>query len=287
MVRKRKGKERPRRSISYVQGPILLRHKLLEGCCAALLAAFVPDVMTVQLQPRTVAAFEGYMRAADARFYLQLKEGPFLWADAAPERREQVLKGKVLAAPQAERGDKDVPDGLIHDWIGAAFIPGTTLAKTLAMVRDYNHHAEIYKPELLRSRLISRHDNTFRIEQRIVKKQILTVVLDAEHDVQYTKIDDSRWYSRSHATRISEVQNPGEGNEHLLPPGNDHGFLWRLNTYWRFAERDGGVYIECEAISLTRDVPTGLGWMINPIIRSLPRESMVRTLTKTKAALAR
>lgn len=265
----------------------MLRHQMLQGCCAALLAAFVPDVMTVQLQRRTAVAFDDYMQAADARFQRQLKEGPFLWVDGAPERREQVLKGKVLAAPRGGRGDRDVPDGLIHDWIGAAFVPGTTLAKTLAMVEDYNHHTEIYKPELLRSRMLSRQNDTFHIEQRIVKKQILTVVLDVQHEVQYTKVDDTHWYSRSRATRISEVQNPGAKDEHLLPPGDDHGFLWRLDTYWRFAERDGGVYIECEAISLTRDVPTGLGWVINPIIRSLPRESMVDTLTKTRAALAR
>lgn len=243
--------------------------------------------MTVQLQPRTVAAFDEYMRGADARFQRQLKEGPFLWVDASPERKRQVLSGKTLAAPQSERGDKDVPDGLIHDWIGAAFVPGTTLKKTLAMMQDYNHHVEIYKPELMRSRLISREDDRFHIYQRLLKKQILTVVLDAEHEVQYRKVTDDRWYSRSHATRIAEVQNPGENSEHLLPPGNDHGFLWRLDTYWRFAERDGGVYIECEAISLTRDVPAGLGWIINPIIRSLPKESMVNTLTKTRAALAR
>jgi hypothetical protein len=260
---------------------------MLQGCCAVVLAAFVPDVMTVQLQPRTVAAFDDYMRVADARFNRQLKDGPFLWVDASPDRKRQVLAGKVIAQPQGGRGDRDVPDGLIHDWIGAAFIPGTTIAKTLLLVEDYNHHAELYKPELLRSRLVSREDDTFHIDQRILKKQIVTVVLDVEHEVHYTKVDDNRWYSQSRATRISEVQNPDEKDEHLLPPGNDHGFLWRLDTYWRFAEGDGGVYIECEAISLTRDVPTGLGWIINPIIRSLPKESMVNTLTKTKAALAR
>ena len=252
-----------------------------------MLAALVPDVMTVQLQPRTAAAFDDYMRAADERFERQVKTGPFLWVEESPGRREQVLKGKVLAEARGGRGDRDVPDGLIHDWIGAAFVPGTTLAKTLAFMEDYDHHVEVYKPELLRSRLVSREDHTFHIDQRLVKKQILTVVLDAEHEVHYIKVDDDRWYSRSHATRISEVQNPGEKDERRLPPGNDHGFLWRLDTYWRFAGRDGGVYIECEAISLTRDVPTGLGWIINPIIRSLPKDSMVNTLTKTKAALAR
>jgi hypothetical protein len=70
-----------------------------------------------------------------------------------------------------------------------------------------------------------------------------------------------------------------------LPPGQDHGFLWRLNSYWRFEERDGGVYVECEAISLTRNVPLGLGWLVNPIIRSLPRESLANTLWATREAV--
>ena len=41
------------------------------------------------------------------------------------------------------------------------------------------------------------------------------------------------------------------------------------------------------AISLSRDVPTGLGWIINPIIRSLPRESLSNTLRETRQALTR
>jgi hypothetical protein len=264
----------------------LFRLAVFPICLTVLTAAAMPDVMTVQLQPRTVEAFDAYKRAADTRFEQQLKDGPFLWVDAVPDRKRQVLSGKILAEPQGGQGDRDVPDGLIHDWTGAVFIPGTTLAKTLAFVEDYDRHAEVYKPELLRSRLVSREDNTFHIYQRLLKKQILTVVLDAEHEVQYTKIADDRWYSRSHTTRIAEVQNPGAKDERSLPPGRDHGFLWRLDTYWKFAERDGGVYVECEAISLTRDVPTGLGWIVNPIVRSLPRESLTNTMRETKAALS-
>jgi hypothetical protein len=110
------------------------------------------------------------------------------------------------------------------------------------------------------------------------------VVLNTEHDVRYVRLDRARWYSKSFTTRIAEVEDPGP-NERELPPGNDHGFMWRLNTFWKFEERDGGVYLECQAISLTRDVPVGLGWLINPIIRSLPRESLTNTLRETRQAL--
>lgn len=179
----------------------------------------------------------------------------------------------------------EVPDGLIHDWVGAVFIPGTTLEKTLALVQDYDSHKNIYA-EVIDSKLLHRDGNEFKVYLRLRKKKVLTVVMNTEHDVRYYPVDPTRWRSRSYSTRIAEVANPGEPNEHELPPGTGQGFLWRLYSYWRFQERDGGVYVECEAISLTRDVPTGLGWLVVPIIRNLPRESLVNTLGATRAALS-
>jgi hypothetical protein len=191
----------------------------------------------------------------------------------------------VVAISLTGKNPLPVPDGLIHDWIGAVFIPGATLAKTLALARDYDHHKEVYKPEVLDSKLISRSGNDCQIELRLLKKKVITVVLDTYYDVHYFSLDPSRWYSRSHSTRIEEIENPGKPNERRNPPGQDHGFLWRLYSYWRFVERDGGVYEECQAVSLTRDIPTGLGWLIEPIVRQLPKESLVNTLTKTREAV--
>jgi hypothetical protein len=147
-------------------------------------------------------------------------------------------------------------------------------------LEDYDNHKRIYQPEVVDSKLLSRNGNDFKIFMRLLKRKILTVVLNTYHDVHYTQLDPQRWYSRSYSTRIAEVEGGSE-----LPPGQDHGFLWRLNSYWRFEERDGGVYVECEAISLTRNVPRGLGWLVNPIIRSLPRESLANTLRATRDAM--
>lgn len=251
---------------------------------AAWLLAGLPDATRVQLKPRTVEAFNQYMQAAQARFDGSLRSGPFLWVDASADRRRAVSEGKILAEPSKESGDIEIPDGLIHDWTGAVFVPGATLAQTLRVVEDYDNHKNIYRPEVMESRLLSRHDDDFKIFLRVLKKQVLTVVLNTEHDVHYVRLDGTRCYSKSFTTRIAEVQDPGP-NEHELPPGNDHGFLWRLNSFWKFEERDGGVYLECRAISLTRDVPAGLGWLINPIIRTLPRESLTNTLKATRRAL--
>lgn len=239
----------------------------------------------VQLKSKTVEAFDVYIREAEAGMEETLKGASFLWSDATAERAQQVGGGQVVAQFWSGKGPAKVPDGLIHDWIGAALIPGVTVEEALVLVQDYDNHKNIYKPEVIASKLISRHENDFQIYLRLLKKKILTVVLDTEHEVRYRALDRKRWTCRSYTTRIAEVENAGSPKENVLPPDTGYGFLWRLYSYWRFQERDGGVYVECRAISLTRDVPFGLGWVIEPIIQKLPRESLINTLLATRTAL--
>ena len=78
--------------------------------------------------------------------------------------------------------------------------------------------------------------------------------------MQYFPVDATHCRSRSVSTRIAEVEDAGLPNEREKPVGHDGGFLWRIDSYWRFEEQDGGAYVEAESISLTRDIPTGLGW---------------------------
>ena len=240
----------------------------------------------VQLKPQTVEAFEAYIREAEVAMEQSLHDaGRFLWTDLDSKRAQQVLGGKAVAQFWTGRAPVQVPNGLIHDWIGAIFIPGTTVEDTLALIQDYDNHKSIYKPEVIASRLISHHDNDFQIYLRLLKKKIITVVLDTDHEVHYRGLDPSRWTCRSYTTRIAEVEDAGSPQERVLPPDTGYGFLWRLHSYWRFQERDGGEYVECRAISLTRDVPSGLGWAIKPIIQKLPKESLTNTLEATRQAL--
>jgi hypothetical protein len=211
--------------------------------------------------------------------------GPFLWADTSPERAEHVREGQVVAQFWSGKGPVKVPNGLIHDWIGAAWISDTTVKDVLALVQDYDNHKNVYKPEVIASKLISQRGNDFQIYLRLLKKKVMTVVLDTDHEVHYRSVDRTRWLCRSYTTRIAEVENAGTSKEKVLPPDTGYGFLWRLYSYWRFEERDGGVYVECRAISLTRDVPFGLGWVIEPIIQKLPKESLIATLEATRRAL--
>lgn len=251
----------------------------------ALFLATVPGLTTVDLQPHTVAAFDEYIRHTEERVNREVHGGAFLWASADAARFRRVRAGEAVAEPYAVTGDIEVREGMIHDWVGAVFIPGVTLEKVIAEAQDYDGHKRLYGPELQESKLIGREGDEFDIYLRLLKKEVITVALNTNHHVRYFPLDGARYYSVSHSTRIAEVENPGRPGEFELPPGHDHGFLWRLNSYWRFEQRDGGVYVECEAISLTRSVPDVFAWMVNPIIRMLPRDSLTNTLRSLRTAV--
>ena len=237
----------------------------------------------VDLKPETADAFDRYARGRESAIERERVQGRnFLWLDENEERRKRVRSGTVVVEPLEGRGLYEVKGGLVHDWIGAAFVEGATLPKAIAAVQDYDRHERFFKPEVADSRLLWRKGNEFGVSLRLVKRKILTVTLNTEHRITYIPIDAKRTHSRSYSTRIVEVDDSGSARESEYPPGQDHGFLWRLNSYWRFQERDGGVYFECEALSLTRGIPAGFGWLISPIIRDLPRESLESTLAGTR-----
>ncbi len=256
----------------------------------------------VQLKPRTLQAFETYIREAEDAMEPSLHgRGAFLWSDGNPERSQQVRQGQIVAQLWSGDGPVKVSNGLIHDWIGAAFVPGASVEQTLALVQNYDNHKNVYKPEVIDSKLIDHDGNDYRIFLRLLKKKVITVVLDTDHDVHYSALDEKRWTCRSYTTRIAEVEDAGTPKEKVLEPDTGYGFLWRLYSYWKFEEKKGGVgmagerptsarggdgvYLECRAISLTRDIPLGLGWIIEPIIRKLPQESLIHTLEATRQGL--
>jgi len=240
----------------------------------------------VQLNPRTLEAFEAYIHQAESEMETTLRgTGRFLWCQRTPARTGEVEQGQIAVQFWSGRGPVKVPHGLIHDWIGAAFIPGVSIQEIFAVIQQYDNHKNIYKPEVIDSKLIERDGDDFQIYLRLLKKKIITVVLDTDHEVHYRPLDRTRWVCRSYSTRIAEVENAGRPDERVLQPDTGYGFLWRLYSYWRFEESDAGVTVECRAISLTRDVPFGLGWAIEPIIQKLPKESLIKTIEATRQAL--
>jgi hypothetical protein len=197
----------------------------------------------------------------------------------------EPLRGDLLIEP-VNGGSWEVTGALLHHWRAAALVPDTSPKEMLALLRDYNHLSWYYAPEVVSSQALTDSGERARLRMRFKKRQVITVVLDAEFETESGLDGTSRGYSFSRSTHIWQIEHPGTAREHRLREGADDGLLWRLNSYWSFFESRGGLLMECEAVSLTRDVPAGLGWLIAPIVKSLPRESLEFTLTATKNALA-
>ncbi len=240
-------------------------------------------VEPVRLEQETLAAFTEYIDRAEAELASSLApDGAFLWCESNAKCSQLLQDGRTVA--QYWSGDQPTPvhKGLIHDWIGATFIRGATIERTLRILQDYDRHGEIYRPQVMTSKILSRSGDVFEVYMRLLKKRLITVVLDTEHHVEYSPVNEKRWQCRSHTVRISEVENAGKASEYSRLPDHGYGFLWRLVSYWRFEERDSGVIVECRAVSLTRDVPAAFRWAIGPMVKRLPRDSLTATLDATR-----
>lgn len=259
---------------------------------AAIMAATRP-ITAVSLAPRTIEAYERYVAETHRQSDRSLTDhGRFLWADADGRAKDlAALRSGELVINRLETkiaGKKiDVPDGLVHHWVGLVFVPAVTVNQAVRLLQDYDTHGDVYRPNVARSRLIDRDGDVFRMYLRFYTQKVLTVVVNSEHEARFTRPAPDRAYSRIISTRIAEVENPDTPEEQEKPVGRDGGYLWRLNSYWRFLERDGGTYIQCESITLTRTAPFGLGVIIRPFITGIPRDTLTFTLERTRAALSR
>ncbi len=261
---------------------------------AGMAATLAAQTASAQ-KPDTTAAFDAYISKAETQIHQeQASPESFLGfqpgAASATEIAARLRHGEVLidnraSATEPSGGPIEVTGGLIHRWRGIAFIPNATINDLFTVLQDYDHSARYYAPEVITSRVISRNGGDFKVAIRLRQHKIITVVLDTEYEIHYGQLDAAHQYSVSRSTRIAEIASPGEPGERPLPGGHDHGFLWRLNTYWRFVQAPDGVFLQCEAISLTRDVPTGLNWLIGTYIKNIPRESLQFTLTATRNAV--
>ena len=261
--------------------------KVLLPFCALLAASQTSSAFT-KLTPETARAFDRYVEAAESGMARDLDPGRFLHIDASPDLKARVRGGELVIQPGApfdRAKDTKVPGGLLQDWLGLMFIPGASIANVRAALQDYPNYMNFYKPEVIESKIVSHHDDEYEIFLRLYEKHILTVVLNANYHIRYAMPDRKRMTVDSHSTRIAEVKDPKRSYTEEQPVGDDTGFLWRLNSYWRFEEADGGVYAECEAISLSRDVPLGLGFMLKGFVERFPKESMLNTLQGTRAAV--
>ena len=248
-----------------------------------LAALFLATSPAAELKPAAVAAYDRYIHDLEARL---AGAKPFLWVDASPERLRLVKQGQAVADPAKGDGDTFVADksASIHDWIGAIFIPGGTLEKTLAVLQNYDRHKNIYK-DVPESKLLSRDGNDFKYYRlRALHNGPISGVFRTDFEAHYQQIDATRWVCQTRTTRVTELENYGKRNQHELQPGQGSGYLWRLNGYWRLEQRDGGVYVECETTSLTRGLPPIIGALFVSSTHTIEREGLTQTLQATRDA---
>jgi len=238
---------------------------------AALLVVLVPSPVAAQLivklSPDSDRAFDAYIKTAETQFDWR----PHVSLDK---------NSSVKIVPAAQNPTIDLPGSFIHVWTGGILVPGATVEKALTVLQSYDDYKRIYAPQVTDSKLYSHQGNHWRSYLKLYKRALLPAIFDTEYDVEYRELDPARWAVLSRSTKVAEI----DGGK-VLPVGTGHGYLWRLNAYWLLEQRPEGVYLECRAISMSRDIPLGLAWAIKPMITSLPRDSLQQTLDATARAL--
>jgi hypothetical protein len=260
-------------------------HKLLSVAAVSFLCLSL-DSRAAELAPETLRAWNDYIRTENSQLAGRPSGSPFLWIDESPDRQRRVHDGEILISPATKNVPKSISHGLIHHWIGAAFLPDTRLEDVFAVVRDYGRYKDYYAPNVLASQPLHKCDSGMRFSLVILNKALFAnTALDAEFQESYSQVSEKKWYGVVSSTRVQQVDNYGEANESKLAPDEGSGYIWRLYSLSRFEQRDGGVYIELEAIALSRNVPASLHWLVNPIVRRVSKNSLEVSLQKTAEAV--
>jgi hypothetical protein len=254
---------------------------------ALILLLFDPVASAITLRPETVEAWDAYLKAANDAMQDRLKPGAhFLWLDEDPNRVEQIRTKGPYIKPINPQIPQRVPFGLIHDWLGVGFVPNATIEDILKIVRDYARYKEVYRPGVIESAFLSGDGMKDVFSMRLVNRSaVAKTALDTEGEASYIRVDDHRWYSLSKTVHIREVDKFGTPEQRTLPEDQGTGLIWRLASFTRLEERDGGVYAELEAIALSRDIPAAFRLLVTPIVRRVSRDSLATSLHQTKVAI--
>jgi len=238
-----------------------------------------------ELSKETLQAWDAYVLTANSQMVNRI-HGPFLWVDEVPNRSHSVHDGMILVSPIGQQNPKPVPSGLIHDWIGAAFVPNAKLRDVLSTARDYSRYKEFYKPNVIDSKSLGTVGACDKYVMLLANHQIVTsTMFEGEYEACYHRLDDRRWYSVARTTRLREIRRYAEPGEQALPSDQGSGYIWRVYSCARYEERDGGVYIELEAIVLSRDIPTAMRWVVAPIVRRVSKNAMLTSLRQMEEAV--
>jgi hypothetical protein len=268
-----------------VNGPA---HRFGATCAIAFsVIVWAPSASAASLKQETVNAWDEYVHAAGVRLQHRLDgDDAFLWTDQTPDRARRVLRKEIVVAPASPDIPLAVPSGLVHDWLGAAFIPNVSIHDVLLILRDYDRYGEFYSPNVVDSRAIASGEAMDRFSVVLRNKSVFSrIALENEYQTTYIHIDHQRLYSLSHTTRIHEIADYGTSGQHTLPQDEGTGLIWRAYSVTRMEERDGGVHIEMDVMVLSRDIPPAIRWFVGPLVRRASREYLTTTIRQTRDAV--
>jgi len=257
----------------------------------AVLLLTVGVLAAAELTPELLQGWATYVKATEQRIAAELHAAKgFLVLDLQPEReaaqeRRAVLAGEIpikkMVSHDASGKKMELSGGIAHHWRGSVFIPGAKLDVIIYRVLNPTD-ADMQQEEVLQWRVLARGQDSLKIFLKLQRSKFVTVVYNTEHEVRVQRYGKDRASSTSVATRIAELDSPGSSREREKPIGHDSGFLWRMNSYWRYEQVAGGVVVELESVTLSRSVPFIFDLLIHPMIESTARESVERTLVSMR-----
>jgi len=212
-------------------------HPLLGALLAVAGGGEIPALPP--LQGDLQGQYDAYIAATEARIRTEVRASPYLWSEQVPERWVRVRRGEVVVQPRHAHSGAALGNGLLHDWIGAIFVPGATLAQAISVLQDCGRHKDYYRPEVIDCQVTGHTGNYWNLRYRVVKRYFITVVANTDQSVEYEWFSSTRAISQSVATRIAEVKAVGKPAEREIDPRKESTIVWRLNTYWRLEEKDG------------------------------------------------
>ncbi len=266
-------------------------NKICHYSACILLLLFFPlfssSAPGAELKPQTVEAWRHYVARTESRIDAELEDKSrflvteFMSQGDAAECRKEVAKGNVCVESletRDGRGKKiEVPEGTISHWLGSVRINNAKLDTLIPFVQSYDIH-ERYFDDVERSRLIARDGDEFKFFYRLKQATLwVTVRYNTTHEVRYRRHSARRVSSASRTTRILELDKAGKDGEREKPEGKDNGFMWRLNSYWRFQQDGNGVVVTLESLTLSRGIPS-LALFVRPIVKKISSGLLENTL---------
>ena len=269
--------------------PGFRRLSVVPAVCVLLICTAASAGIAAEPAPAAMAAFSSYVAAVETRLARQhqSQDGFLALPGSASQSEFRLRRGESIVERVTPSTSAELPGALLHHWRGTAFAAGARVADFERVMRDFNGYPRYFSPQVVQANVLTQQGDRMQAVMRVRQQHVITVVMDASYDVMFGRLDVRHGYSISRSTKISEIDAAGTAAERALSADEDHGFLWRLNTYWTYEERDGGLYLEIESVSLTRSIPRGLGWAVGPFVESVPRESLEFTLRSACEAMRR